>query len=813
MQLLGAWLYGECSGSALDPNRNLAWIGNGEALQSLDISSPGSLSVIGEVNLNGSPQDIVISGKYAYIVTHSSLKIVDISDPSSPIEVASEFMSGSSLRSLSLDSDFAYLAANERGLLIYDVSDPYNPVMYGEYDEIELFVLDVAIWGEYAICECQYYKYPDTPDYPYGLEIIDISSPSAPSLVGTWQLDEGCVSSGMDVTADGYAYVCQRDDTSKTSKVTAVNIAKNPRKPKRAGSYVESGCLFKTLTVSGDTAYLYDDLGMRFVTLNIASPSVPAYIGECELVGAKGLDVRGSLVGVAGTSTGFSLLNVSDPGHPSELGTFATPGGPSSNGKSTVASGDYVYMACGGRGLRILDVSDPSNPLEAGVCESSGSGALAISGKYAYCTSNEALDVVDISSPNSPVLVARLDFSADEASDLSYEVNGVAVQGDYAYVSGNLWYLGSTRGYLYCFDISDPINPKKLGIFDNIRESFHSGGIGVSGDYAYMALEQKPQKADEGRALLRVIDVSDPLHPMGVLSLAFTDPGTYASGLVLRGEYIYMTGDVFRIISISDPIHPEWISYFPIRCDDLAISGDFAYLSLDRLMALYVYDPNNPHWASSYSSEWPKSVAVSGNRVFLGGSLKILKNTYAPTVSIVSPRPSSTLLGSVPIEVKASHSTGIRYVQFYIDDSFVATQSTTPYTYTWDTTSEEDGLHTIRVLVTNNNGLDSQAEVQVYTRLVYPPLNFAGQKTLNRSLSQAEYFNVLSWQSNPSNQDVAKYRIFRVEGSDQSLQAEVNGDVLEYRHRGVTSDGEYTYALIAVNHQNRESDAVSVTVK
>jgi len=477
MQFLGVWPYGECNVSALVPARNLALIGNGEALQVLDISSPDSLSVVGELYLNGSPQDITVSGKYAYIVTLSSLKIVDISDPSSPIEVASEFMSGSTLLSLSLSSDFAYLAANDRGLLIYDVSDPYNPVLYGEHTRVELFVLDVALWGEYAICECQYYKYPETPDYPYGLEIIDISSPAAPSLVGTWELEEEYVSAGMDVTDDGYAYVCQRNDTSDTSKVTAVNIAKNPMKPKKEGSYVESDSLFKTLTVSGVTAYLYDDLGMRLVTLNIASPSAPSYMGECELVGAKDLDVSGSLVGASGTSSGFSLLNVSDPGHPSELGTFDTPGGLSPHGKTTVVSGNYVYMACGGGGLRILDVSDPSNPVEAGVCEFTGSGALAISGKYAYCTSHSALDVVDVSSPNSPVLVARLDLS--EENDLSYEVNGVAVQGDYAYVSGNLWYLGSTRGYLYCFDISDPLEPRKLGIYDCVQDSFHSGGIDI----------------------------------------------------------------------------------------------------------------------------------------------------------------------------------------------------------------------------------------------------------------------------------------------------------------------------------------------
>jgi hypothetical protein len=376
-----------------------------------------------------------------------------------------------------------------------------------------------------------------------------------------------------------------------------------------------------------------------------------------------------------------------------------------------------------------------------------------------------------------------------------------------------MWDSDFIHGFLVCVDISDPYEPRRLGTYDCVDESFHSGGIGVSGDYAYIALHDLSQGSDDRRSGLRVIDISNPANPFDVYRGISTIKGSYSWNLTLKGDYIYMTGDRFRIFEISNPAFPTLLSSSLLRCQNIAISGDFAYLTLDRLMVLYVFDPTEPRWAYSYSSEWPQSVAASGNKVFLGGSLKILKNKFAPSVSIVSPRPLSTQLGSVPIEVKASHSTGIRYVQFYIDDALVATQSMTPYTYAWDTASGEDGLHTIRVRAANNNGMDSEVEVQVYTRLVHAPMNFSGQKTLNRSLSQAEYFNVLSWQANPSNQDIAKYRIFRVEGNDQSLLAEVNGDVLEYRDRGVTSDGEYTYALVAVDHQNRLSNPVSVTIK
>ena len=100
-----------------------------------------------------------------------------------------------------------------------------------------------------------------------------------------------------------------------------------------------------------------------------------------------------------------------------------------------------------------------------------------------------------------------------------------------------------------------------------------------------------------------------------------------------------------------------------------------------------------------------------------------------------------------------------------------------------------------------------------FIRIIYPPLNTAGQKMLNRSLSQAEYINVLTWEANPNNVNIVKYRIYQVVGESQSLLVELNADTFQYWHRKVEKDRQYTYLLVAVNDEGREGNPAYLTVQ
>lgn len=110
--------------------------------------------------------------------------------------------------------------------------------------------------------------------------------------------------------------------------------------------------------------------------------------------------------------------------------------------------------------------------------------------------------------------------------------------------------------------------------------------------------------------------------------------------------------------------------------------------------------------------------------------------------------------------------------------------------------------------------MDSDKSIAAnYLRIIYEPLNVTGQKVLNRSLSQAEYINVLTWNSNPNNENIVAYRIYLIEGNDQRLIGEVNSTTYRMQMRKVDRNKVYTYSVLAVNNENREGDPVYVTIR
>jgi hypothetical protein len=529
------------------------------------------------------------------------------------------------------------------------------------------------------------------------------------------------------------------------------------------------------------------------------------------------MSISGSLIGISSGGRGFSLVDVSNPGNPSRLGDYETPDRMGDIGNGIAVAGDYVYMGNWNDGLRVMDISDPTNPTVAGVCEDiSLKHGLALSGNYVYCLgggNTEKLYIVDISSPNNPISVADIDLPCIDPPCRGFQYMDVAARAPYAYVSGTKWTSKGSRATLAVIDVSDHSNLRMMGTFVCSYESNSYGTIGLSGDYVYLPLDDSSQGENDRRSGFMAVDISDPANPYAAYWDYSTVSGSYSKDVAVQGDFAYLTGDVFNVYDISNPARPEFIAYFPVRCASLAISGDYAYLAWDKLMIFDISDPYRPHGVIGYAGEWANGVAVSGNRVYMPGSLYILKNRSAPDLSISSPSALSTLVGSVAVEAKASHSTGIDKVELYIDGSLKTTYRSSPFIYTWDTSSVGDGLHKIKVHAYNNNGMSSEAEIEVFTRSVHPPLNFSGEKIMIRSLSQAEHINVLSWQANPGNANVAKYRIFLKNGYSRSLLVELNSDIFEYLHRKVEVETPYTYVLVSVDHVGRESDPVSVTIQ
>lgn len=266
------------------------------------------------------------------------------------------------------------------------------------------------------------------------LQIVDVSNPLAPTLVGSGLPINGPANNAQGVAVGGhYAYVTDPRGTLDIFDVS------NPSAPTAVGT-LNTGGHPVPVAVAGRYAYTY----------------VISDTGNCEL----------------------HIYDVSDPSSPIRVGRALTDGRGYS-GSSLSVDGRYVYVVnpvvSGSDTLQIFDVSNPSAPISVvsvSTGTNSSSQAVAISGRYAYVINarTNSMMVFDVRNPAAPALVGSTPTAAYPLS--------VVVAGRYAYVA-------TLNGQsLQVFDISNPAVPAAAGSANG--PGGYNYGV-VSGRYGYVA--------------------------------------------------------------------------------------------------------------------------------------------------------------------------------------------------------------------------------------------------------------------------------------------------------------------------------------
>lgn len=92
-------------------------------------------------------------------------------------------------------------------------------------------------------------------------------------------------------------------------------------------------------------------------------------------------------------------------------------------------------------------------------------------------------------------------------------------------------------------------------------------------------------------------------------------------------------------------------------------------------------------------------------------------DTTPPTCQITSPADSSKVNGTVQIEATAADSGGVAQVEFYADDSLVGSDSSSPYSASWDASGLPERswhrLHCIAYDLAGNKGYSDTVAVEV----------------------------------------------------------------------------------------------------
>ena len=597
-----------------------------------------NVRMIGEVHhFVQQSYDVALSGNYAYVASGmaSGLRILDLSDPTAPVEsgcaINTDQCPGVSnwvADRVAVSGEYAYVlyydgswSSGHYRLYIYDVSDPGAPrqmgwmslpdnctsqFVKGEYVYVTAFEMDgfsgvkvVDVSDPRLPVEVGSFRTPGMPQSVYvadstayiadnnALVIYDVTDPASPEQLGSYAPEaqeylilEAAVRGNYVLIADPY-FGIRILDASDFSHIR--EVGSHPHN--QADTY------FSPIKISGDIAYFLqhgDGMDKKLIMLDISDPADPMELGSDDLPGYwwfHGFDCCDGCACIAGGPYGLRVLDVSDPGSTREVGSYD----PHGLTCGLAVSGDYAFISTDfdtGE-LLVYDVSDPSSPREL--------TALSVEGRPFWISTWESylhvpgakinqvtgVSVLDISDPEIPTQAAFWPCPGWDGVPLSVERYG-----DYAFVA-------MAYGGVQIYDVSQIDQPVALGNWTRwdpvTNQGFAVRNVKVSWPYLFAP--------DESFGLY-VLDVSDPANIVEVWN--YETPGSaWWIDLSSDGRYAYLSDfdEGLLVFDISEPSTPVKVGHYkenPEEITHLQVSGDSLYVASGQGNGLHVLDVSDP---------------------------------------------------------------------------------------------------------------------------------------------------------------------------------------------------------------------------
>lgn len=540
LQLTSRLHYGDCWDA--DMNGTIGVVGFGSSIHILDVSNPENPVRRSEISLPMRGNELEIDNDYLYVANNDSgFRVVDISDPTLPVEVWYNDALGA-VREIIISGNYAYLTSDPdiwddsdaEGIRIFDISDPSLPTQVGYCPvTIDLNYNDIVASSDYV------YLANNT-----GIQIIDVSDPAVPVIISSH--DTPGKAWKLDVQAS-YLYVADYDHF----RILDVS---DPLSPYQVGALEMPADRVK---VAGSYAYVLNIQNIILRVINVSNPSEPHIVGDIKVGDewARELALTNEHVYIATKDNGLRIVNIESPNSPQPVGIFETRG----EIKGVYLSQNTAYLAHGEGGLFVFDISDPAIPVEIGQCDIPQAYDVIVSGNYAYVSDYDyGLRIVDVSNPSSPFLVGSrlLDFS--ESREYCEKI----------FIAGNYVYMACHDAGLHIIDVTDPTQPIVASSYQTTTEIWD---VEVSGSFAYLAA---------GEDGLCVLDINDPALPAEVGTFSFS--WRHAQSIAVQGDYAYMSAGWrgIYVLDISEPsnvqavgIYETWESTYEIM-----VSENYAYL-------------------------------------------------------------------------------------------------------------------------------------------------------------------------------------------------------------------------------------------
>ena len=486
-QFLPEQMWDSTAGLAVSDNHVFFTLGT-SGLIVVDATDPTTPTTASVVDTEGYAADVAVAGHYAWLVEGGDRD--DLSYHPADIEAPT-------------------------GLKILDIADPSNIVEVGFY-ALEGRVRTMARNGPYLnVLEMPPHEDDVIAGGHGGVRVLDVSQPTRPVEIRTFQLPPEHLSGGHDLAAHGeYAWLAADHEG-----MWVLDVAR-PALPVPVGRYDNAGFRgVEDATAVGDVVLLAaGEDGVRVVSLT--DPSHPYEVRHVDVSGsALGMAVDGGHAYVAASSGGLRVLAIDDPSRPVPVGSIE--GDDFATVEDVVVQGTVAYLAETPRGggderveggLRSVDVGNPAQPVDLGkAVREEGYWRLEIHGDRLYTFSRRRVDVWEVAEVAAPRLLGG--FQVEEGENVQ-TIRGGTVTGNGTLVlaRGRCWIVFrslSCEGSLQTVDVSDPAAPANLGrleLYSPYAVDVIDGLALVFGD-------------THGQTRMRVFDVTTPSEPEQLVTI------------------------------------------------------------------------------------------------------------------------------------------------------------------------------------------------------------------------------------------------------------------------------------------------------
>ncbi len=451
-------------------------------LQLIDVSDPSAPYLAATITTTGT-FDVATQGDVLVWVGSAGLRVYDIVDPESPILASSQSSWFGAIR-LATTGTHAFALTTDARFWHADVQNPYEPAGMGRTGSLGpslhgrhiaaappfiyilgdrgLDIVDATpvLWGagdpvHVASLAVAGSRLDVDPAHQFAvlvdqgdIQVVDLSGSLTPPVIQTF--DGVFSATGVDRSQDTLYF--SEGACCYVSSLTIVDV-KNPDDPKLLALFNEHpSAPFNDVDIWNGFAFIADEGLIKHVSLDpsllivdVRDPTAPETVAEYFLEGSKysaplSVAADGGVAVVVSTFTGLHWFDVSDP-------TAPVLRSRTERHCSDVFVRDGVaFLLCGGR-LAIYDAADPGRPTEIGSLDTPMGNHFVVEGDKLYAVWL-GLTIVDVSDPTAPSLLGSI--------GLETEPRGVAVWGDYAYITGR-------HHQLSVVDVSVPEAPEMVG--------------------------------------------------------------------------------------------------------------------------------------------------------------------------------------------------------------------------------------------------------------------------------------------------------------------------------------------------------------